>query len=203
MLFRSKEFREFQKTQFEKKTQEYETQLAQLKQAKKEAINSGDGERAVAIEDAMDDIKVQNQAAKEELKVAEAKAKQMEKPIPQPDEHLTQWMEDNSWYGKDEKLRSVANSLGEQIRRENPGLIGKPFLDKLDQELADFAPEKFGKRRTPNPMEGSTAGSARPSAIRGKKSYDSLPADAKAACDRFVKQGLMTKEQYVSEYSWD
>jgi hypothetical protein len=34
----------------------------------------------------------------------------------------------------------------------------------------------------------------------GGKSYAALPDDAKKACDRFVKQGLMTKEQYIKDY---
>ena len=64
-------------------------------------------------------------------------------------------------------------------------------------------PAKFGKKTAFNPMEGSTNGTARPSVSSGKKSYNNLPSDAKSACDKFVKQGLMTKEQYVAEYSWD
>jgi hypothetical protein len=36
-----------------------------------------------------------------------------------------------------------------------------------------------------------------------KKGYNDLPAEAKAACDKFVKQKLMTVEQYVNEYEWD
>ena len=31
---------------------------------------------------------------------------------------------------------------------------------------------------------------------------ESMRAEAKAACERFVKQKLMTREQYVSEYDW-
>jgi len=80
---------------------------------------------------------------------------------------------------------------------------GKAFLEKLDLELAEMIPAKFGKKTAFNPMEGSTNGTARPSVSSGKKSYNNLPSDAKSACDKFVKQGLMTKEQYVAEYSWD
>jgi hypothetical protein len=30
-----------------------------------------------------------------------------------------------------------------------------------------------------------------------------LPSEAKAACDRFVKQKLMTREQYVADFDWN
>jgi MoaA/NifB/PqqE/SkfB family radical SAM enzyme len=101
------------------------------------------------------------------------------------------------------KAEAVANGLGVSLRQENPNLNGQAFLDKLDAELQEMMPEKFGKKRAPNPMEGSPNGTARPTVSSGKKSYNNLPAEARAACDKFVKQGLMTKEAYVAEYDWE
>ena len=197
----AKEFREFQKQQFERKTKELESQLEQLKQAKRDAITNGDGDRAIAIDDAMDELKEQRQEAKQDLKAAEEKVK--EAPQVTQDPTLNEWMDKNDWFGKDTRLTGMANGLGVELRRENPSLQGKAFLDKLDEELAIMLPEKFGKKRVQNPMEGSSNGTARPSVGTGKKSYNNLPAEAKAACDKFVKQGLMTKEAYVAEYEWD
>jgi len=196
----AKEFREFQKQQFERKTKELESQLEQLKQAKRDAITQGDGDRAMAIDDAMDDLKEQRIEAKEELKAAEEA-----KEVPQvtADPVLNAWMDKNDWFGKDTRMTGVANGLGVELRRENPGLNGQAFLDKLDAELQEMFPEKYGKKRTPNPMEGSPNGTARPTVSSGKKSYGNLPPEAKAACDKFVKQGLMTKEAYVAEYDWE
>jgi hypothetical protein len=197
----AKEFREYQKEQFERKTKDLESQLEQLKQAKREAITQGDGDRAIAIDDAMDDLKEQRIEAKQDLKAAEDKAKEV--PQVTADPSLNEWMERNDWFGKDTRLTGVANGLGVELRRENPNLQGKSFLDKLDEELAAMLPEKFGKKRVQNPMEGSPNGTARPSSGSGKKSYNNLPPEAKAACDKFVKQGLMTKEAYVAEYDWE
>jgi hypothetical protein len=197
----AKEFREYQKQQFEKKTKDLEGQLEQLKQAKRDAITQGDGDRAIAIDDAMDDLKEQRLEAKEDLKAAEEKAKEV--PQITQDPILNTWMEKNDWFGKDSRMTGVANGLGVELRRENPSLNGQAFLDKLDSELQEMFPEKFGKKRTPNPMEGSPNGTARPSVSSGKKTYNNLPPEAKAACDKFVKQGLMTKEAYVAEYDWE
>ena len=33
--------------------------------------------------------------------------------------------------------------------------------------------------------------------------YDSLPPDAKAACDDFVKSGFMSREDYVKTYEFE
>ena len=197
----AKEFREYQKQQFEKKTKDLEGQLEQQKQAKRDAITQGDGDRAIAIDDAMDDLKEQRLEAKEDLKAAEEKAKE----VPQftQDPILNNWMEKNDWFGKDSRMTNIANGVGVTLRQEDPNLAGQAFLDKLDSELQEMFPEKFGKKRTPNPMEGSPNGTARPSVSSGKKTYNNLPPEAKAACDKFVKQGLMTKEAYVAEYDWE
>ena len=197
----AREFREYQKEQFERKAKDLESQLEQLKVAKRDAINEGSGDRVLAIDDAMDDIKEQRIQAKEDLKAAEIKAKEV--PQVTTDPVLNEWMDRNEWFGKDARLTGMANGLGVELRRENPGLQGKAFLEKLDAELAEMMPSKFGKKTTFNPMEGSPNGTARPSSGSSKKSYNNLPSEAKSACDKFVKQGLMTKEQYVAEYSWD
>ena len=72
----------------------------------------------------------------------------------------------------------------------------------LDKALADTLPEKFGKKRTPNPMDGGSTSGGTNRPTKSKRSYEALPGDAKDACDRFVKQGLMTKEQYLDAYDW-
>jgi len=197
----AKEFREFQKEQFERKTKDLELQLDQLKQAKREAISSGDGDRAQAIDDAMDTVKEERIAAKQSLQEAERKA--IAPPQVTQDPDINEWMSKNEWFGTDRKMTAITNGLGTELRAENPNMTGKQFLEKLDQELATLYPEKFGKKRVQNPMGGQPSSSSRPTTGSGKQAYANLPPEAKAACDRFVKQGLMTKEQYVADYDWN
>ena len=191
----AKEFQKFQKEQYERKAKELEAQLSQLKVARREAISSGDGVRVDELEEAQDAIKEELQQTREAAKV---EIKPIETPK-QVDASLQAWLDKNDWFGQDVRTTGIANGLGEAIRRENPQLVGQAFLDKLDEELAATLPDKFGKKKTVNPMDGAGSSAAgRPS--KGKQSYEQLPSDAKAACDRFVKQGLMTKEEYVKDY---
>jgi len=193
----AKEFQKFQKEQYERKAKDLETQLVQLKTLRKEAITSGDGDRVIDLEEASDSLK-------EELQETRALAKA---PIPEPEQtqqvapELQSWLDKNDWFGNDVRSTGIANGLGEALRKENPSLVGKAFLDKLDEELQTVLPEKFGKKKVANPMDGvGASGTGRPT--KSKRSYDGLPGEAKAACDRFVKQGLMTKEQYIESYDW-
>ena len=41
------------------------------------------------------------------------------------------------------------------------------------------------------------------SANDSKRTYADLPADAKKACDQFVKDKIMTREQYLEIYEWE
>ena len=78
-------------------------------------------------------------------------------------------------------------------------MLGKEFLDKLDERLQDRLPEVYEKNRSPMDDTPSRKGGAK----GGKKSYDNLPPEAKAACDKFIKSGLFkSKQDYVDMYDW-
>lgn len=196
------EFRKFQKDAFERKARELEQEITDLKAARAQAITDGDGKKVNALDDAIDTVKDEVKAAKEEsLRVVEPPAK----PAPTGlDPKLQVWLDKNAWFGQDKKLTAMTNALGESLRLENPSLIGDAFLSRLDEALVEEFPQKFGKKeeRTPAYQTESGSGRGRPGASGGKRGYDSLPAEARAACDRFVKQKLMTRESYLSDYDW-
>ena len=154
------------------------------------------------------ELKEARSIAEEARSTAQAKAEAnrpepVQQSAPQPDENLQAWLDRNQWFGQDKRITDVTNALGNSITEEFPTLKGKAFLDKLDEELAQTYPDKFGKKTRANPMDGAgmTTQSGRPSSA--KRSYENLPTEAKAACDRFLKQGLIrNKEDYVREYDW-
>jgi hypothetical protein len=87
---------------------------------------------------------------------------------------------------------------------EFPDLKGKEFLKKMDEVLQEEFPDRFktGKERK-GPAVESGAGGRGGGGNRNAKSYDNLPSEAKAACDRFVKTiPKYTREDYLAEYDW-
>jgi hypothetical protein len=198
----AEEFKKFQQEAYERKASDYEQRIRDIKESRAQAISDGDGQRVNVLDEALD-------VAKEDLKEAKQAAKDVviaPEPTQAPesvDPNLQVWLDKNTWFGQDRRLTSIANGLGENLRLEFPSLKGQPFLDKLDEVLAEEFPDKFGKKRT-TPGSRVESGSGRQSRGGGNaQSYDNLPADAKAACDRFVKQKLMTKEQYVADFDWN
>ena len=194
----AEEFKKFQKDAYERKANEYERRILEIKENRAQAISEGDGQKVNALDDALDEAKDNlreaQQAVKDSVSTATA--------APVMDAGLKVWLERNDWFGVDVRMTSLANGLGESIRKEFPELKGQPFIDKLDELLQEEFPNKFGKSKT-TPRSMVESGSGRQGrSSSNSQSYDNLPSDAKAACDRFVKQKLMTREQYVSEFDW-
>ena len=196
----TEEFKEFQKKAFEKKAEALTSEIESLREEKRKAISAGDGNKAVELDDKIDALKEEKAQAKEDAK---------EKPAPQKQEtqadpDLERWVSDNNWYKLDTAMAEVANTEAQKINRLYPDLKGKAFLDELDSRLEEtFTKEKLGrktKEKPRNPVEGSSRGAPQGT---GERTFDDLPADAKAAYHRFVKQGIkVTKEGYVKDYDW-
>ena len=199
----AEEFKKFQRESYERKAQEYESRIQEIKESRAQAISDGDGQKVNALDDALDQAKEDFKEAKQAVKdVVSAK-----EPEPTPeaiDPGLQAWLDRNSWFGQDKRLTGMVNGIGESLRLEFPLLKGQAFLDKLDEVLAEEFPSKFGgKKQSPSSRVESGSGRAGRSGGSNAQSYDNLPPEAKSACDRFVKQKLMTREQYVADFDWN
>jgi len=197
----AEEFKQFQREAYERKANDYEQRIREIKESRAQAISDGDGQKVNALDDALDLAKEEFKEAKQAVKDADV-VKTPEPTQTEIDPGLQVWLDRNTWFGEDKRMTAVVNGIGESLRLEFPLLKGQPFLDKLDEVLAEEFPNKFGKKQSPSSRVES--GSGRQS--RGgsnTQSYDNLPSEAKAACDRFVKQKLMTREQYVADFDWN
>lgn len=110
------------------------------------------------------------------------------------------WKEDNAWYDEDPELHAAAEAFAELMHHSSPNIKGKEFFEAVTAKVKATYPQKFenSRRKDSASVEGAGGGSKRSNG----KAYGDLPAEAKAACDKFVKQGLMTQKAYLSEYDW-
>jgi hypothetical protein len=196
----AEDFKAFQRDSYARKAADYEKQIAEIKASRAQAISDGDGQKVNALDDALDEAKDSLREAKQAVTDVVSAPTQVEAPTA-IEPNLQAWLDRNTWFGQDKRLTGMVNGIGESLRLEFPGLKGQPFLDKLDEVLAEEFP-KFGKKRTPSsPVESGSGRQSRSGSAA--HSYDNLPADAQRACDRFVKQKLMTREQYVADFAWE
>lgn len=117
-------------------------------------------------------------------------------PYQSPDhaKTLNAWRGENPWFGADSVMTAAANAVANEL--EQSGVKGAEQLAEVAKRMRAEFPHKFenANRRTPAAVEGST-----PTRKPGKTWAD-LPPEARAIADKWVKQGLVTKETYVKDY---
>jgi gas vesicle protein len=201
----AEDFKKFQKESYQRKVEEYEARITQLKESRAQAITDGDGQKVNALDEAIDTVKDEAKQAKQAVKAAETPVKDTELPASKVEPELQVWLDKNPWFGTDKRLTGMANGVGESLRFEFPNLKGKEFLDKLDEVLEEEFPGRFKgepKKKAESKVESGSGRQSRASS--SAHVYENLPADARAACDRYIKQGLIkTREQYLADYAWE
>lgn len=121
------------------------------------------------------------------------------------DPEFKAWELQNDWY-KDPELREEAEVEAFRLRRKGEKAEGQAFLDKVKEAVKKKHPEKFGNpRRDPKHASGTerpTPG-GEDGARGAKKGWEQLPAEAKEAGERYVKQKFYKdKAAYAAAY-WD
>ena len=186
---------EFRKFHNETEARAYKRAIEELKQLKVTAIEQGDGGKVVEIDEQIDQLK-------------EAQKKPTQEPTKNPsqvNQEYLDWLPSNRWYDEDKELQELADDFGEIVKKNNPNLVGKAFLEEVTKKVKKAAPDKFeNPARSMSSVGTSSDNRAASSSGKKKKSYDNLPADAKAACDKFVKTIPNYKvEDYLKDYAWD
>jgi hypothetical protein len=114
---------------------------------------------------------------------------------------LVAWNAKNPWFGQDKRRTAVAIAAAQELRDGGETATGEAFFEKVGAEVA----KTFGEMEPRgDKVEGGRNGSdgdARPGA-RGSKTYASLPADAKAACESEVRNFVGPGKSYKTKAEW-
>ena len=168
------------------KESEFKRALEYLKQQKKSALEEGDADKLLAVDEAIDTLKAE--------KAEEVKAAPQEKQGPSP--HFVGWVQQNQWYLKDPELRSFADDVGVGAFQRAKGQIAEEELYAMvKQRVMKAFPEKFkAQGKATSSVEGA-AGNGRPQKADNFK----LTEEETKAMNTFVRQGIMTKQEYIDE----
>ncbi|MDB5607794.1 MAG: hypothetical protein JWP25_4694 [Bradyrhizobium sp.] len=124
---------------------------------------------------------------------------------PPLDPVVQSWIGENEWFDKSVALRSVAIEEFGDLERQYPGKSKADLLAETKQKVMERFPEKFGINTKRDNAGAVTTpnGNVAPRKKAGK-TYEDLPADAKKACDKFVKSiPGYTRDKYVKDYEWE
>lgn len=167
-----------------------ETELKQamqsLKEEKKQAYEDGNHERLVEIDDQLLNLR-------ESVK-AEKVANQQQ--AMQPDPRFVHWVEQNSWYTQDEELRGFGDEIGVAYARMHPEKDPDEVLHYVEKRVRTAFPEKFTNPNRTRPSTVSTG--TTPRTVKSGDDYQ-LTDDERRVMNTFVRQGIMTKEEYITD----
>lgn len=149
---------------------------------------------------------------KKEAKAATAELSDLERQKAQRDAQQAEdpvfkaWTEENSSWYQDPELRAEAEVEAFRLRRAGEKSEGAPFLDKVKENLKKRFPAKFGnpRRDAAGAVERSNSGGdgGGDGGGGGKKGWDKLPAEAKEAGERYIKQKLYKDKAAYAEAFW-
>lgn len=185
----NKEFGEYHKQQREKDQAENKRLIAELETKRAAAVTEGDGAAFVQTDRQIRDLEQQQQ----------------EVPIQQSnglDPTAQDWLSENQWYNTNERLQIYADGVADRIVQEGYVYGSKGYFSELTRRVKDGNPGEFETQKTgSNSVEQGRQIDTESS--NKAKTYENLPADAKAAATKFARDGLMSKEDYVAAYEWD
>ena len=141
-----------------------------------------------------------------DLKTAEeAPTKKVEEPAAKKDDfkpspEFLSWVEKNPAFMADPRRVALADVVARQLRTKGEKSIGHEFLDKVADEV-DVA---LGRKINRSARAEDGGGGGRRSGGEGGagKTYEDLPAEAKAACERAGKRVVGPGRAHKDEASW-
>lgn len=168
----------------------YNRAKRELTQKQVQAVSDGDVDAWQKIEDQKEGL------VKPEPTVVE--------PVQQQNQTMPgfkEWHDDNDWYLKDEDLTRYANAYSDEIKQTSPNLTYSQHLEAVEKKTKEAFKSKFenqNRKAASAVTEGGISGGDTGSR---NKSFNDLPADAKAQCKKYVSEGLFKDNAaYVESY---
>jgi hypothetical protein len=171
------------------KEAEFQHALKSLRAEKKEALEAGDADRLIEIDDQIADAKAAEVLARNQS-VREAAA---------PHPNFVQWASRNPWYKTNAELTVVADQIGTAYAASNPDTSPDDVLLYVEKRVRKLYPENFTNpnKSRPSAVEGGTSTPSKKPA--DDSSNYPLTEDERRVMMTFVRQGVMTKEQYIED----
>lgn len=180
-------------------------ELEMAKKAYREAYDSGDGERLVDAQQAMQDANLKLHSAKnfrpaplqqEEFAVQQ---RQEQQPAPnQPDRRAMAWQERNPWFGQDEEMTASALGLHEKLKRNGVVVGSDDYYATLDKTIRKRFSENF---EDSEPETKASLPRTKSSTVVAPATRSTSPNKVrlKASQIQIAKKLGLTPEQYARE----
>jgi hypothetical protein len=165
---------------------EYKRALEDLKVQKKTALNEGDADKVVDIDERIDYVKEQQKI----------QAQQQVQDVVQSVEihpELQSWINKNSWYESNTDMRKFADKYGAALAGE---MSPTEVLKEVEKAVKERFKDKF---RNPNRDKPGAVEGVQNRPGRSSEADYELSEVEKTVMNTLVKGGHMTKEEYIKQ----
>ena len=181
--------------------------LRMAEQAYKEAYDSGDSDKVLEAQKALQEAHIRSMQAQhfqmpalQEDNFQVQNNYETQAPVARPNPKLNAWQERNPWYGQDDEMTATALGLHEKLKKSGEVEIGSDeYYAILDRTIRKRFPEHFGAeepevqkaktdRTKPSTVVAPAVRSTAPNRVRLKASQVAL-----------AKKLGLTPEQYALE----
>lgn len=167
------------------KENEFKNAVNELKSLQKKHLEEGNSDGYLEATELLTDLKTE-QKAREVVGQATPN---------QPDPRFLSWVGDNKWYEKDADMRDYADTLGMGYAQRNPGVDPLDVLEFVTKQVKTHFKDKFVN---PNRNKPSNVDSGNSTGTTAKASFE-LSDEEKKVMNTFLRNNLMTKEEYINE----
>jgi hypothetical protein len=180
-------------------------ELEMAKKAYREAYDSGDADKLVEAQQAMQEANLKLHSAKnfkptplQQEDFAVQQHQEQQQPVSRPDNRALSWQERNPWFGQDEEMTAAALGLHEKLKRNGVVVGSDDYYATLDKTMRRRFSENFEgsepetKASTPRTKSGTVVASAARSTSPNK-------VRLKASQIQLAKKLGLTPEQYARE----
>ena len=177
----------------------YEKALAELKAEKKAAIKDDDFERALEIDDKIDETREEMDTELEATDNDTSGNAQVELW----NDAAARFVEDpdNKWYNTNPDMAEYADSVGSQLATQHPN--DPDFVyGEIQKRVKRLFPQEFGnpQRKAPAKVGAADRGTGAAASSKGKHRLSELPQDVQAMAKESMELYGMSEKEYLKDY---
>jgi hypothetical protein len=200
-----------EKTYIETVQSQADLQVQVAQRAYKEALESGDPDRIVEAQTALNDAGYRVQKAKDfkpstlQAEENDVQIQQVEQQRPKIDPKTQSWLDQNPWYGTKKAMSSYAVGIHEELLDEyGQTIVGTDqYFKRIDRTMREKFPEYFDTMEEAEPKEEvqKPTSKAKPSTVvaPATRSTASKQVKLKTSQQAIAKKLGLTPEQYARE----
>ena len=167
---------------------EFKRAVEELKTAQKKHLEDGNADEYLKTTELLTDLKAE-QKAREVIETTVPKQQGV-------DPRFLEWTKENGWYDKNPEMRDYADIIGQGYARAHPNIDPVEVLKYVTREVKVRFKDNF---ENPNRSKPSAVEGGNPQAKSQKKDSIELSDDERRVMNTFIRQGVMTKEEYLEQ----